>query len=77
MHRVIFYSLYADPESFVSGDPTLTTFLYRLFSVAEGREDPNTTISGSLSANYRKAIEMAFRWCADDGQTLNVGLVAL
>ena len=37
----------ADPESFVRGGPTLTTFF---FSVDEGREDQNTTISGPSSA---------------------------
>ena len=35
------------------------------FFVDEGREYPNATI------------EMAFRWRADDGPTLNPGLVAL
>ena len=34
----------ADPESFVRGSPSLTTF----FSVDEGREDPNSTIIRSL-----------------------------
>ena len=44
----------------------------------EGREDPNTTIiSGPSLARQRNAIYMAFRWCADDGATLNAGLVAL
>ena len=38
------------------------------FLVGEGREDPNTTISGSLSA-----ILMAFCWLAGDGPTLNAG----
>ena len=31
------------------------------FLVDEGKEDPNTTISGSPSARQRNAIEMAFR----------------
>ena len=38
----------ADPESFVRGGPTLTTFL-----VVEGREDQNNTKSG---------VSMAGRW---------------
>ena len=63
----------ADPESFVRGGPTRT----RVFLVDEGREDPNTTISGPSSAHQRNAIKMAFRWRADDGPTLNAGLVAL
>ena len=33
--------------------------------VEEGREDPNTTISGPPSARQRYAIEKAFRWRAD------------
>ena len=37
------------------------------FLVDDGREDPNTTTSGPSSA----------RWRADDGQTLNAGLVAV
>ena len=41
------------------------------FLVDEGREDPNTTISGPSSARQRNAILMAFRWRADDGPTLN------
>ena len=63
----------ADADNFVKGGPTLTI----LFSVDEGNETPNTTISGPSSARQRNAILMAFRWHADDGPTLNVGLVDL
>ena len=59
---------------FVRGGPTMTAFYY---SFAEGREDPNTTISGPSSARQRISISMAFRWRADDGPTLNAGLLAL
>ena len=48
-----------------------------LLLVVAGREDPNTTISGQSSALQRNAIQMAFRWRADDSTTLNAGLVAL
>ena len=44
---------YADPESYVIGGPTLTTFFLFcccFFFVDEGIEDPNTTISGPSSA---------------------------
>ena len=41
----------ADPESFARGGPTLIIFL-----VYEGRNDPNTTISGPSSAHQRNAI---------------------
>ena len=49
----------ADPESFVKGGPTLTTFWG--FLVEEGRKDQNTTISGpssvSLACRYWPNIE--------------------
>ena len=48
-----------------------------VFLVDKGREGPNSTISGSSLARLRNAIKMAFRLCADDGPTLNAGLVAL
>ena len=57
------------PESFVRGGPTLMFF-------DEGRERSSTTISGPSSARQQNAI-MAFRWHADDGPTLNAGLVAV
>ena len=63
---------YADPESFVKGGPTLTTFfgfVLLLFFVDEEIEDPNTTISGQSSARQRNTISMALRRCADDGPT--------
>ena len=43
----------------------------------EGREDPNSNISGLTSIREQNAIQMAFRWRAEDGQILNAGLVAL
>ena len=52
-------------------------FFSILFYVDEGIEDPNTTISGPSLARQRNAIEMSFRWRADDGPTLNAGFVAL
>ena len=39
-----------DPEGFVSGGPTLTTFL------GVDKKDPNTTISGLSSIRQRNAI---------------------
>ena len=51
----------ADQTTFVRGGSTLTA----VFLVDERIDDPNTTKSGS------------FRWWADDGPTLNAGLVAL
>ena len=47
-----------------------------VFLVDEGKEDPNTAIN----RHHRPASEtplLAFRWRADDGPTLNAGLVAL
>ena len=52
-------------------------FLFLFFKYDEGSRDPNTTISGPSTARQRNAIYMAFRWRADDGPTLNAGLVAL
>ena len=63
----------ADPESLARGGPTLTTFFSSFFS-DEGKEDPNSTTSWPSSARQRNAI---FKWRADDGPTLNAGLVAL
>ena len=54
-----------DPEKFVRGGPTLTTFF---LTVDEGREDPSTTLSGPSSARQRRV---------DDGPKLNAGLVAM
>ena len=45
--------------------------------VGGGIEEPNIAINGPSTAHKRNAIEMAFRWQADDGPTLNAGLVAL
>ena len=64
----------ADPESFVRGGPTLTTFFFNLMG---WREDRNATTSGPSSARHRNANEMTFRWHADNGPTLNAGLLAL
>ena len=50
-------------------------FFFTFFQFEEG--DPNTTISGPSSVRQQNTIEMAFRWRADGGPTLNAGLVAL
>ena len=60
----------ADPESFVRGGPTLTTFFF------SSLEDPKTTKSGSRSARQRNANLMAFRLRVNGDPTLNAGLVA-
>ena len=44
------------------------------FSIDEGREDQNTTISGPSSARQRNAVSLQRD---DDGSTMNAGLVAL
>ena len=63
----------ADPESFVRGGPNLIKF----FLVDGGIEDPNTALIGPSLARQRNAIEMAFRWRADDGPPWNAGMAAL
>ena len=45
-----------DPESNARGGPTLTTF----FLVDEGRDDPNTTISGPTSARKQMPLKWRF-----------------
>ena len=47
------------------------------FLVDEGTDHPNTAINGSSSACQGKAIEIASRWRANNGPTLNAVLVAL
>ena len=64
----------AEPDSFIRGGPTLTTFF---LPVDEGRDDPITTKCGPLSVRQRNVICMAFRCRADDDPLLNTGLVAL
>ena len=59
----------ADSESFVRWSNFDAVF----FKLYEGRKDPNTTISGPSLVRQRNAIEMAFRWRADDGPILNAG----
>ena len=59
IHVGLVYTTCADPDSFVRGGPTLTTFCC-VFLVDEGRENPNTTISGSLSTRQRNAIKLRF-----------------
>ena len=44
--------------------------------IDEGIEDLNTAINGPSSTCQRNAIEMAIRWRADGGTTLNTCLVA-
>ena len=51
-------NLHQDPESFVRGGPTLTTFvLTDAVLREETREDSNTTISGPYLAVRKFAIE--------------------
>ena len=51
----------ADPESFIRGGPTLTTFFFIfIFLFDEGRENPGTTISGPSSAHQPNAIKWRF-----------------
>ena len=65
MQKNDFFSC-ADPESFVRGTPTLTTFFF--FFIA-GHHWP--------ASETPLKLKMAFRLRADDGSTLNAGLVAL
>ena len=51
--------------------------IFWVFLAYKGIDDLNTTISWPSSAHQRNVIFMAFRRRADDGPTLNAGLVAL
>ena len=76
---VLFMCLHAPIQKVMSEGVQLWHFLLCFF-FDEGRVDgvsvdPNTAISGPLSARQQNAIEMAFCWRADVGPTSNVGLV--
>ena len=46
-----------DPESYVRGGPTLTTFFFSLMrGGGGGGKDPNTTFSGPSTPRQRNAI---------------------
>ena len=64
----------ADPESFDRGGPTLMGFFFLL---DEGREDPNTTLSGPSWTHQLNAIKSVIHLRADDCPTLNAGLAQL
>ena len=64
-------------REFCQRGPKFDSFFFILSLVDEGRADPNTTINSILTARQRNVIKMAFRWRADDGQTLNAGVEAL
>ena len=64
----------ADPEKFCLRESIFDNIC---FLVDEGTEDPYTAINGSSSACQQNAIEMASRWRANNGPTLNAVLVAL
>ena len=65
-------SLFAIAENNIN-----TSFKLILLFDDNGRENPITTKGWPSSADQPNAIEMAFRWRADGGLTLNVGLTAL
>ena len=81
LHRCTDWS-FADPESFVRGGPSLTTFFsyFSYFSFISWWGE-----GGSKYHHKRAIISLpekcnlngAFRWLADDGPTMNAVLVAL
>ena len=65
-------------RKFCQRGPNLRTFFFFFFlGGGGGLVDPNTALIVPSSARQQNAIDMAFRWRADDGPTLNAGLVAL
>ena len=65
----------ADPESFVRGGPTLTTFFFLSFYFDEGGGSEYHYKRGIVGPPAKRHL-VAFRWRVDDGPTLNAGLVA-
>ena len=69
----------ADPERFIRGGSNLISFFFFFFFcilLMSGGRIKIPLLAG-LVGPPEKAIEMAFLWRADDGPTLNAGLVAL
>ena len=69
-------------QKVLSGNPTLTNVFMFVFFVCflvdEGKERIQMPlIAGHHRLASENAIEMAFRWRADDGLKLNTSLVAL
>ena len=56
-----------DPESFVRRGPTLTCLFFKLMS---GERIKIALIIGPPAKHH-------WRWCADDGPTLNAGFIAM
>ena len=54
-------------RKFCQRGPNSDKFFCVSFVIIEGSDAPKTTISGQLLAYQRNAIEMAFRWHADNG----------
>ena len=78
--RILYLTPCADPEKLSEGSnfgKFDNVFFFVFFHVDKEREDPKTTMIGPPSARQRNAIKMAFCWRADDGPTLNAGLIAL
>ena len=64
----------ADPESFARGGPILITLFFFFNSTKNSAQHCQIALK---AGHHRPASETAFRWRADDGRTLNAGLVAL
>ena len=64
----------ADPESFVRGGPTLTTFVFCFGWRGDGGSKYH--YKGAIIGPPAKHHWMEFRWRVDDGPALNAGLVA-
>ena len=63
-------------RKFCQRGPTSTFYFcflsfFFFFDEGGGGKDSNTTISGPSTTRQRNAIQMAFRWRADAGPTLN------
>ena len=67
----------AGPERFIRGGSNLLTFFFSFCILLMSGGRIKIPLLAGLVGPPAKAIEMAFPWRADDGPTLNAGLVAL
>ena len=66
-HQVFAHYACADPESFVRGGPSSTCLFFKLMN---GERIKIALIIDPQAKRH-------WRWCADDGPTINAGFIAL
>ena len=76
-YKHVGYNIHARIQKVLSEGANFDLVIFYNFLVDEGREGPNTILSGPSLTRQRNVVEMALRLRADDGPTLKAGLVAL